>query len=155
MTGYTKTNPSSFRSRLGNAVATGAASGLLTLVDPAKLRPSTRGSLYLATGATAGLIGWFGTAPSEDAKPGPMFRAAVALGLGTLSAAGTKLGFVVDERIHQALVRRGIENPRPLMAIGSAVITVAMVLLEPPRPEDDASPSPVDPVVETNEQPKP
>lgn len=155
MTGYTKTNPSSFRSRLGNAAATGVASGLLTLVDPAKLRPSTRGSLYLATGATAGLIGWFGAAPSEDAKPGKTFRAAVALGLGTLSAAGTKLGFVIDARIHQALLRRGIENPRPIMAIGSAVITVAMVLVEPPPATEDESPSPVDPVAEANEQPKP
>lgn len=155
MADKTKTKDSTTRSRLGNAVATGVASGLLTLVDPAKLRPSTRGSLYLATGATAGLIGWFGTAPSEDAKPGLTFRAAVALGLGTLSAAGTKLGFVIDARIHRALLRRGIENPRPLMAIGSAVITVAMVLVEPPPATEVESPSPVDPVVEADEQPKP
>lgn len=154
MTGYTNTNPSSFRSRLSNAAGTGVASGLLTLVDPAKLRPSTRGSLYVGTGAAAGLIGWFATAPGEDAKPGKKFQAAVALGLGTLSAAGTKLGFVIDARIHQALLRRGIENPRPLMAIGSAVITVGMVLLEPPRHEDDESLSPVDSGVGALERPR-
>jgi hypothetical protein len=154
MTDKTKTKASTTRSRLGNAVATGVASGLLTLVDPAKLRPSTRGALYVGTGASAGLVAWFGTAPGENTKPGKTFRAAVAIGLGTLSAAGTKLGFVIDARIHQALSRRGIDNPRPLMAIGSAVITVAMVLVEPPRAEDDKSPSPVDSGVEALERPQ-
>ncbi|WP_411732413.1 hypothetical protein [Paeniglutamicibacter sp.] len=155
MADCTETKPSILRSRLGNVLATGVASGLLTLVDPAKLGPSVRGSLYLGTGAAAGLVGWFGTAPSEDFKPGKTFRAAVAVALGTLSAAGTKLGFVIDERIHQALLRRGMENPRTLMAIGSAVITAAMVLVEPPRAADDESPSQEDLDVEATKRPKP
>jgi hypothetical protein len=119
--------------QLGNAVMTGVASGLLTLLDPAKLHPSVRGFLYVGTGAATGLVGWFGTAPNQDSRPGRTVRAAMAVGLGTLSAAGTKLGFVIDARIHQALLRRGLRNPRPLMAIGSAVINAAMVVVEPPR----------------------
>ncbi|MFL4479173.1 hypothetical protein ACIPUB_12975 [Paeniglutamicibacter sp. ORCA_105] len=150
----TETNTSFLRSPLGNALVTGAVSGLLTLVDPAKLRPSARGSLYAGAAATAGLLGWFGTAPGHATKPGKTFRAAVALGLGTLSAAGTKLGFVIDGRIHQALLRRGMENPRPLMAIGTAVITAVMALAEPPR-EHDAPPAPEAPDLETPERPRP
>ncbi|MFL4472415.1 hypothetical protein ACIPVK_00240 [Paeniglutamicibacter sp. MACA_103] len=150
----TETNTALLRSPLGNALVAGAAGGLLTLVDPAKLRPSVRGSLYVGTAATAGLLGWFGTAPGDAARPGKPFRAAVAVGLGTLSAAGTKLGFVIDGKIHQALLRQGVENPRPLMAIGAAVITAAMALAEPPR-ERDVPPAPEDPDVETPERPRP
>lgn len=109
----------------------GVAGGALTLVDPAKLRPGTKATIYLGTGAAAGALGWFGTAPTEEFTPGKAFRGSVALGLGLLSTAGTKFGFVVDAKIHQSLLRRGIANPRPLMALGAGVLIAAMELLEP------------------------
>ncbi|MDQ0096047.1 hypothetical protein [Paeniglutamicibacter psychrophenolicus] len=123
---------STIRSRLVTSLVTGVASGALTLIDPAKLKPATRGTLYAGTGIATATLGWFGLQANAETRDRAALRTAVALGLGTLSAAGTKFGFVIDARIHQALLRRGIRNPRPVMAIGAGVLTTMMVLFDSP-----------------------
>lgn len=132
MADYVEKASPTFRSRLGNSLLMGVAGGALTLVDPAKLRPRTLAGIYLGSGAGLAAVGWFATSPRDGFAPGKAFRGSVALGLAALSTAGTKFGFVVDAKIHQSLVRRGIKNPRPLMAIGSGVLLAAMELMESP-----------------------
>lgn len=124
------------RSRLGIAAAAGVASGLLTLIDPAKLRPATRASVCLGTGALTGALAWFSTAGEEPAKSNLKFRTGFTLALTGLGIASTKLGFVADRKIHQALLKGGVANPRTPMAIGSGILTALTFLLEPPRAEE-------------------
>lgn len=132
MADYVEKASPTFRSRLSKSLIMGVAGGVLTLVDPATLRPRTRAGIYLAGGAGVAAVGWFATSPREGFTPGKVFRGSVALGLAALNTAGTKFGFVVDAKIHHSLVRRGIKNPRPLMAIGSGILLAAMELMESP-----------------------
>lgn len=133
---------STIRSRLVTSLVTGVASGALTLIDPAKLKPATRGTLYAGTGVAAATLGWFGLQANAETRDRNVLRTAVALGLGTLSATGTKFGFVIDARIHQALLRRGIGNPRPVMAIGAGILTTMMVLFDSPTSGTEAEQDP-------------
>jgi hypothetical protein len=114
----------------------------LTLIDPAKLKPATRGTLSAGTGGAVATRGWFGLQAYAETRDRAVLRTAVALGLGTLSAAGTKFGFVIDARIHQALLRRGIGNPRPVMAIGAGVLTIMMGLFDSPQSGTEAEQDP-------------
>ena len=141
MADSTDTESMHVRSRLGGAVAMGLASGALTLVDPARLRPATRAGLCLGSGAAAGAVTWFGTARDEPLESKKLLRCALALGMTALGAGSTKLGFVLDATIHQALLRRGISNPRPIMAVGSGILAAVTFLLDGPR--DDAGSVPV------------
>lgn len=137
------------RARVGSSMFMGATGAALTLIDPAKLHPATRTSLYIGTGSVTAALGWFASQQATVPVPSKGHRAAVALGLGAVSVAGTKFGFVIDAKIHQALVHRGVTNPRRVMAIGAGLITTVMVLLDPPRPESEATVSPErDPAVE-------
>ncbi len=140
MADQTENDSSKFRSRLGGAAALGLASGLLTLIDPAKLRPATRAGLCVGTGAVTGAAAWFGSAREEPLETTKVFRGALALGLAMLGVGSTKLGFVLDAKIHQALLRRGISNPRPIMAVGSGILTTVTFLLDGPR--EGTGPSP-------------
>lgn len=152
MSHSTPTVQSPIRSRLVTALVAGMASGALTLVEPATLKPSTRGTLQVGSGAVSAALGWLGTRASDELKDRKAFRVALSLAMGTLSAAGTKLGFAIDAKIHRSLLRRGVSNPRPVMAIGSGILTAAMVLVEPPpaaggatiRTEDAVEASPGD-----------
>ncbi|MFJ6416557.1 hypothetical protein [Paeniglutamicibacter sp. NPDC091659] len=133
MADSTDTESLPVRSRLGGAVALGLASGLLTLIDPARLRPATRAGLCVGSGAAAGAVAWFGTAQDEPLESRKLLRGALALGMTALGAGSTKLGFVLDASIHQALLRRGISNPRPIMAVGSGILAAATFLVDGPR----------------------
>lgn len=125
------TSSSRSSSKLAVSVAAGLASGLLTLVDPAQLRPRTRLALLASSGAAYGTLSWIGTSGTDGLKPTAAVRGSVALGLGALGVVGTHYGFVLDRKIHQGLQRRGVRNPRPLMAVVSGIFTTAMMLLEP------------------------
>ena len=127
----------SIRARLVNSLFMGATGAALTLIDPAKLRPGTKAGLYIGTGTVTAALGWVASFKAIDPAPSKAFRAAAAAGLGAISVAGTKFGFVIDAKIHQALLRRGIADPRRIMAVGAGVITTAMVLLESPRPDNE------------------
>lgn len=133
MADSTETESSHVRSRLGIALAMGLASGLLALIDPAKLRPSTRAGLCVGTGAVTGAMAWFGTAREEPLESKKALRGALAVGLAAFGAGSTKLGFVLDAKIHQGLLHRGISNPRPIMAVGSGILTAVSFLLDAPR----------------------
>lgn len=128
-----------------SAAAAGIASGLLALIDPAKMRPVTRATLCLGSGAAAGAIIWIGSGQEEDIKENLKLRAAMALGLSLVGVASTKLGFVVDAKIHRGLLNRGVVSPRRVMALGSGILTVASFLLEP---------APKEPVVPTQQEPE-
>lgn len=133
------TKTSSIRPKLGLAVALSTASGLLTLIDPAKLRPVTRASLCLGTGVATGAFTWFGTSHEEPVKSNLKLRTAFALGLTVLGVASTKLSFVADRKIHQSLLKRGVANPRAVMAVGSGLLTLLTFLVDPPREEEHDS----------------
>lgn len=119
------------KKRLISAATAGVASGLLTLIDPAEMRPVTRTALCLGTGAAAGALVWIGSGNEEETKEKFKLRAAMALGLSLAGVASTKLGFVIDARIHRGLMSRGVASPRRVMALGSGILTVASFLVEP------------------------
>lgn len=133
----TDTKTRQLRSRLCGAVALGVASGVLTLIDPAKLKPGTRAMLYVSTGVGSGLTAWFGSAREEFLKSKKALRGVLTLGLTALGVASTKFGFVLDAKTHHALLRRGFANPRPIMAVGSGILTAATFLLD--RPSEGTS----------------
>ncbi len=125
-----ESTPAIMQAKVGAALVMGTVGGLLTLIDPAKFRRSVQQSWVYGNGALVGVAVWFGTGASTSAKPGTRPRLFVAVGLGALMAIGTKLGFVVDSKIQQALLRRGVANPRVAMALAVGVLTAAMSLLE-------------------------
>lgn len=137
-----ESTPAIIHAKVGAALVTGTVGGLMTLIDPAKFRPSVQRSWIYGTGALAGGAAWFGTgAPSSantGAKPGTRARIFVSVGLAALMALGTKLGFVVDSTIHHALLRRGVTKPRAVMAVTAGVLTAAMALVESMTQDDDA-----------------
>lgn len=118
------------KNKLSSAAAAGFLSGMLTLINPAKLHPVTRTSLCLGTGAAAGAIVWIGSSQEAEIKDNLKLRSAMVLGLTLAGAASTKLSFVLDEKIHRALARRGFSNPRTAMAIGSGLLTIATFLID-------------------------
>lgn len=120
------------KKRLGFSLAAGLASGALTLIDPARFKPCTRRGLVTGSAAAYTAVAWVGSSGSEEYKPGNILRGSLALGLGPLGAIATHYSFTLDGKIHQGLLRRGINNPRPLMAVGSGILTATLVLLEPP-----------------------
>ncbi|RAX49892.1 hypothetical protein DQ353_06930 [Arthrobacter sp. AQ5-05] len=123
------------RARIATALISGAASGALTLIDPARFKPCTRRSLVAGSGAAYAAVAWVGSSGNEEYKPGNVLRGSLALGLGALGAIATHYSFALDGKIHQSLLRRGIGNPRPLMAVGSGILTAALVLMESPAQE--------------------
>ncbi|OIH83767.1 hypothetical protein BLJ79_13760 [Arthrobacter sp. UCD-GKA] len=123
------------RARFVTALVSGAASGALTLIDPARFKPCTRRSLVGGSGAAYAAVAWVGSSGSAEYKPGNVLRGSLSLGLGALGAIATHYSFALDSKIHQGLLRRGIGNPRPLMAVGSGILTAALVLLEAPGRE--------------------
>lgn len=136
----TQTTVSNLRSKVGAALVTGAAGGLVTLVDPAKFSVTARWSLILGTGAAGGFAAWCGAGLGTGGTTGVRPRLFVALGLGGLLAAGTRAGFALDGAIHQFLLRRGVDNPRMVMAISAAVLTTAAALAESITDDDGDEP---------------
>ncbi|GAA4372998.1 hypothetical protein [Paeniglutamicibacter cryotolerans] len=112
-------------------MAAGLAGGALALIDPVKLRPGVRTGLCLGTGAASGFVLWTGTAPAAEFGLGRGTRGALAVGMAATGTAAMRLGFVVDARIHRALVRRGVAHPRAVIAVGSGILTMLTFLLEP------------------------
>lgn len=145
MAKFTQTSPSVMRSKVGAALVTGAAGGLVTLIDPAKFPPALRRSLYLGTGALGGVAAWFGSGAAKGIKPKARARLVVALGLGGMLAAGTKVGFVLDSAIHRFLQRRGVAKPRVVMAVSGGVFAAAVTLVESAMQGDDAEAAPAVP----------
>ncbi|PQZ92328.1 hypothetical protein CQ018_12565 [Arthrobacter sp. MYb227] len=138
MANSTKTQCCAVKTKLLPTLGVGLASGLLTLIDPAKMRSSTRTTLCIATGTLVGGSIWFGTGQDPDTKHNIKLRSGMTLLLSALGYASTKMGFALDAKIHQGLVKRGITNPRTLMAVGAAILTVGSYLLEPQSTEEPA-----------------
>ena len=139
MANSTKTPCCAVKTKLLPSLGVGLASGLLTLIDPAKMRSSTRTTLSVATGALAGGSVWFGTGQDPDTKHNIKLRSGMTLLLTALGYASTRMGFALDAKIHQGLVKRGMANPRPLMAVGAALLTVGSYLWEPASTEEPAT----------------
>ena len=138
MADFIESTPAILRAKVGAALVMGTAGGLLTLLDPAKFSPVVQRSWVCGNGVLVGLAAWLGTGAKTSVQPGTGPRLFVAAGLGALMAIGTKLGFVVDLKIHQALLRRGVAKPRMVMALAAGVLTAAMVLLESTTQDDDS-----------------
>lgn len=131
MTELTQSTARITKKQLGLSLAAGIASGLLTLIDPAKVRPGIRRATVTASGIATGAVVWLSSSSNEEYVPEKELRGSLALGIGALGAVGTHYGFVVDGKIHQMLLRCGVRNPRPLMALVSGILSTAVILLEP------------------------
>lgn len=132
MTEMTQSTARITKKQLGFPLAAGIASGLLTLIDPAKLRPGARRATVAASGIVTGAVVWLSSSSNDEYAPAKELRGSLALGMGALAAVGTHYGFVLDRKIHQTLLSRGIRNPRPLMALVSGILSTGVILLEPP-----------------------
>ena len=99
-------------------------------------------------GALAGGSLWFGTGQDPETKHNIKLRSGMTLLLSALGYASTKMSFALDTKIHQGLLKRGMTNPRQLMAVGAGLLTVGAYLVEPPSTEEATEP--IAPGPETN-----
>jgi hypothetical protein len=108
-----------------NGVLSSAAIGALTLVDPARLSPGQR---LLHRGALAGLAGVAAllevrAAPSY-AWQDPVARAGLPVGAAGLMLGMAEVNELWDRRLHRYLHRRGVRQPRLLVAAAAAAFSL-------------------------------
>lgn len=130
------------RPRLARALALGAGYGVSTL-PPASRLP--RAATSIAVGGLAGAVALAaalramtdtpktdcGDAAEDGSAPAARGRRALAavgvVGVvGGVVGASTWVGLAVDAAIESALTRRGVRRPRVVMAVGAAVLGMAL-----------------------------
>ncbi|MCM3660154.1 hypothetical protein M3148_03970 [Georgenia satyanarayanai] len=141
------TDTSTTRPPLGlrtSDLVTAAATGLLTLPDPARRTPATRFVLRTAVAGTTGAGVWLGT-DGEPALDLPGRFAFTAGAVGFVYGAA-ELGEAVDRALQRRLVRMGVRRPRLTMALAGVGASLAISLLErraEAGEEEDAPEGPV------------
>ncbi|WP_454083901.1 hypothetical protein [Georgenia sp. Marseille-Q6866] len=142
------TDTSTTRPPLGlrtSDLVTAAATGLLTLPDPARRTPATRFALRTAVAGTTGAGVWLGT-DGGRALDLPSRVAFTAGAVGFVYGAA-ELGEAVDRALQRRLVRMGVRRPRVTMALAGVGASLAISLLErraeAAEEEDDAPEGPV------------
>lgn len=111
-------------------LVTAAATGLLTLPDPARRSPLTRFGLRTAIAGTTGAGVWLGTAEDDDAALDLPARVAFTVGAVGLVYGAAELGEAVDRAMQGRLVRMGVRRPRLAMALAGVATSLAVSLLE-------------------------
>ncbi|WP_152190504.1 hypothetical protein [Georgenia satyanarayanai] len=111
-------------------LVTAAATGLLTLPDPARRTPLTRFGLRTAIAGTTGAGVWLGTAEDRDATLDLPSRVAFTAGAVGLVYGAAELGETMDRALQRRLVRAGVRRPRLAMALAGVGLSLAMSLLE-------------------------
>lgn len=118
-------------------LVTAAATGVLTLPDPARRTPLTRFALRSAIAGTTGAGVWLGTSEEHElGLPGPS-RVALTIGAVGLVYGAAELGEAVDRVLQRRLVRAGVRRPRLAMALGGVGLSLLMSLVER-RSQDEA-----------------
>ncbi|MBD8061176.1 hypothetical protein [Oceanitalea stevensii] len=142
------TDTSTTRRPLGlrtSDLVTAAATGLLTLPDPARRTPATRFALRTAVAGTTGAGVWLGT-DGDSALDLPS-RAAFTAGAVGLVYGAAELGEAMDRALQRRLVRMGVRRPRLAMALAGVGASLAVSFLErraeATDEEDDAPEGPV------------
>lgn len=107
-----------------------AAAGALTLVDPARLRPTGRFALRSASAGIAGVGAWsaFDTAPELMAEPGR--RVAFTAAVVGLVYGAAELGEVLDAATVRGLRRIGVRRPRVVMALATVGVGLATAVVD-------------------------
>lgn len=116
-------------------VATAVGTGLITTLFPMH-RASRRtqwaihgGFAVLAAAATAVGVQRSGQGPGED-RPSPAVVAAIAGGVGVLTAAGSRGGQAADAWVERSLAARGIRRPRVWIGVAAAALTFGSGVVE-------------------------
>ncbi|PYG02025.1 hypothetical protein SAMN05216184_101490 [Georgenia satyanarayanai] len=111
-------------------VVTAAATGLLTLPDPARRTPLSRFALRTAVAGTTGAGVWWGTGEDPDLAAELPTRVAFTVGAAGLVYGAAELGETLDRALQRRLVRMGLRRPRLVMALTGVGVSLAMSLLE-------------------------
>ena len=127
-------------------LVTAAATGLLTLPDPARRGPVGRFALRSAVATAAGAAMWWGTREDPELRFDPERRAAMTVGAVGLVYGVAELGEALDAAIQRRLVRWGVRRPRAAAALVGAGLSLGMSVLErrttPTLPDDDEAVGP-------------
>ena len=120
----------------------------ITLVDPHRLGPGRRLAYRAALGALGGWTAWVS---ARDAAPAT--RAGLTAGAAGAFLAASEATEAVDARLQQGLARRGVADPRGVMAL-AAVALAALTWALGRAPAPVAAPEPEeDPVAQTVDLP--
>ncbi|MEE6281168.1 hypothetical protein [Georgenia sunbinii] len=122
--------PSPAPDRLTVDLGVAAATGALTLVDPARLGPLGRFAFRSSEAAVVGGMTWFGLKQSKDLEWQPELRVAVTSGVVAVTYAFAELSEVFDAAVVRQLRRRGVRRPRVAMAVAGVGLALTMSLLE-------------------------
>lgn len=111
-------------------LVTAAATGLLTLPDPARRTPLTRFGLRTAIAGTTGAGVWLSTAEDEDTALDLPSRVAFTAGAVGLVYGAAELGEAMDRALQRRLSGMGVRRPRLAMALAGVATSLAVSLLE-------------------------
>ncbi len=127
-------------------LVTAAATGLLTLPDPARRTPLTRFALRTAVAGTTGAGVWLGSSEEHEVGLSLPSRVAFTVGAVGLVYGAAELGEAMDGALQRRIVRAGVRRPRLVMALAGVGLSLAMSLLErrdaDTDPDDDAPEGP-------------
>jgi hypothetical protein len=111
---------------LENGLASSAAMGALTLIDPARLSPGGRLAYRGAMAALAAAgVAIELNADDDDLFLDPTSRVAITVGAAGLILAMAEVSEHWDARLFRYLSERGVPAPRVLMAAGAAAFSLA------------------------------
>ena len=111
---------------LENGLASSAAMGALTLVDPARLSPGGRLAYRGAMAALAAAgVAIELNAEDDDLVLDPTSRVAITVGAAGVILALAEVSERWDAQLHRYLRERGVPAPRLLMAAGAAAFSLA------------------------------
>ncbi len=118
--------------------------GAATLVDPRRLSPRMRRGYRLGlTALSAAGAYQVAAQPQKDEDGGevvlpPVARGAIAAGVAATVYGSVRLGERLDAASFDWLTRHGVKHPRVVLAVGGAVLTLAMNVLEKRQEKSDA-----------------
>ncbi|NKX54691.1 hypothetical protein [Arthrobacter mobilis] len=116
--------------RIEYGLASSAAVGALSLVDPARLSPGRRFLLRAAAAAVTGATFLIPLNKSPVLAFEPAAKAGFTAGMAGLTFGVADLGEAVDGRIQDWLRSRGIRRPRAVMAAAGAAMTFLVFLAD-------------------------
>lgn len=111
-------------------VVSAAATGALTLVDPARLPDRLRPAYRLSVAGVAALGIHAALDKERELTRQPVARAAIAAGVGGAMYATMPLWERVDAAVSALMRRRGVAHPRVKLAAGSVLLSLAVDALD-------------------------
>ncbi|WP_413449849.1 hypothetical protein AA0Y32_04090 [Georgenia phoenicis] len=124
-------------------LVTAAATGILTLPDPARRTPLTRFLLRSAIAGTTGLGVLLST--GEGTEVDPTTRVALATGAVGIVYGAAELGEAMDSGLQRGLVRAGVRRPRLVMAVAGAAAALLMSVADRKGDREETATAPEGP----------